>query len=287
MKESFEEPSGNSPSEITKSPKTEGNSDTPGVSVGPEQHPKPDALTEEKAAAAFDASLDEDRWDFKIPKQKSERPTIKRPQRPQKPEQPHAPQRPGPPSWWVATLKFIRTYTKPDTISGLAIQLFLIASVVALVLSVGNAVTGGLIEERETAARDEAMRKVIDADEFMSTGDKNIYLARLGGNTVGYAVMAAPNGYGGPIRLIVGVSPDFKVIGVSLLSMSETPGYGARMQTEPEFLEQFAGRSLPLAYGENGLDALSGATVTSDAVLNGIRNAVKYAIDYVTGGTGS
>jgi electron transport complex protein RnfG len=250
---------------------------------------EPRAPSEADAAAAFEAAVEEGQKEdgLKKPTRKPSFPSIKRLLRPGGPEQPRAPHRPGPPSWWIAALKFIRIYTKSDTVSGLALRLFVITAVTALLLSVGHAFTGDRIEERETEARDAAMRQVIDADEFLPTGDKNIYVARLGGSTAGYAVLAAPNGYGGPIQLIIGISPDFKLIGVSLLSMSETVGYGARMQTEPEFLAQFAGHSLPLNYGENGLDALSGATYTSDAVLNGVRDAIKYAIDYVTGGNGS
>ncbi|MCL2031548.1 MAG: FMN-binding protein [Oscillospiraceae bacterium] len=241
----------------------------------------PAVPSEADAAAAFDAAVEEENRQWLKPEPpEPERPFFKK----IKAEPLRAPHRPGPPSWWTATVKFLRVYTKTDTVSGLALRLFVITAAAALLLSAGNALTGARIGERETAARDEAMRRVIGADEFLPTGDKNIYLARLGGHTVGYAVLASPNGYGGPIRLIVGISPDFKLIGVSLLSMSETPGYGARLQTEPEFLAQFAERSLPLNYGENGLDALSGATVTSGAVLGGVRDAIRYTIDYVTGG---
>ena len=253
----------------------------------PEKAPlTPDALSEKDAAEAFDAAVAE--TGGAVPaRQKNKGKTLgvlTKMRGARDPDRPSVPKRPGPPSYWPKIRKFVYTNTRADTISGLGLILFVITAVTALVLSTGYALTRDVIEERELAARDEAMRAVIDADTFLPSGDAHILLALRNGEAVGYAVTVTPIGYGGPIPLIVGVSPDYKLTGVSSLSMYETPGFGARIQTEPEFLEQFAQRGLPLVYGEHGLDALAGATVTSDAILEGAREAIKRVIDYEMGG---
>lgn len=181
----------------------------------------------------------------------------------------------------------IRKWTHPDTVSGLTLTLFAITAIVALVLSLGHFFTKDIIAQREADARNEAMSRVMQADVFEETENKNLYLAKTGGETTGYALIAAPKGYGGAINMIVGVDLEFKIIGVSLVSMSETPGYGSRAVSEPWFFQQFTGKALPLNYGDGAIDALAGATVTSDAILKGLREALKQTIDYATGGGGA
>jgi electron transport complex protein RnfG len=179
---------------------------------------------------------------------------------------------------------FIKRFVDPERISGLAFTLFAISAAVALVLGAGNALTATVIEENRIAARNEALSAVFDADEFLPTDDtEKLYIAQKEGAVIGYAVQVAPTGYGGPIEMIVGVNPDLTISNVSLIKMSETPGYGQKMQTEDWFLGQFAGKSLPLEYDGEQLDAISGATITSDAVINGMRGALDRVADYLVG----
>lgn len=80
-------------------------------------------------------------------------------------------------------------------------------------------------------------------------------------------------GYIDEITVTVGLNPDgsIEAIDIGGDKFSETPAYGGRA-LEPEFKNQFAGKTAPLEYGE-GLDALSGATVTSQAVLDAVNEA--------------
>ena len=52
---------------------------------------------------------------------------------------------------------------------------------------------------------------------------------------------------------------------------AETAGLGAKAQ-EAEFTDQFLGKAGPFTYGENGVDAIAGATVTSTAVLEALNS---------------
>lgn len=80
--------------------------------------------------------------------------------------------------------------------------------------------------------------------------------------------------------MMVGVDLDGLVTGVSIVKMTETPGFGTRATSESWFLSQFAGQSAAVELG-NGVDALSGATVTSRAIAGGVRIAVNQVLGYL------
>ena len=103
------------------------------------------------------------------------------------------------------------------------------------------------------------------------------------GNTLG-AVMqiTSKEGYGGDICCTVGIQNDGTVNGISILSISETAGLGMKADTE-EFRNQFAGKKADAftytktgATAENEIDAISGATVTTNAVTNGVNAGLSF-----------
>ena len=113
-----------------------------------------------------------------------------------------------------------------------------------------------------------------------------VYRARRHGNPVAAVLtVIAPDGYVGPIRLLVGISADGKVLGVRVTLHTETPGIGAEIAAEPStWLKSFVGRSLDdpaeprwTVRADGGeFDAIAGATVSSRAAVGGVRNAVQY-----------
>lgn len=170
--------------------------------------------------------------------------------------------------------------------------LFAITAVVALLLAFTNDVTEQKIaentEKEQTAARQEVMA---DAAEFekIETGlaeqavpVKEIYAAKdASGELIGYCVSVSPNGFGGAIEIMVGVKPDETLTGIKIVSLSETPGLGSKAQ-EPKFKDQFDGKTVkdPLSVIKSGTPkdnevvAISGATITSNAVTEGVNAAV-------------
>lgn len=100
------------------------------------------------------------------------------------------------------------------------------------------------------------------------------------GNALGYVIeTTSGEGYGGNITLYAGITKDGIVNGVSILSISETPGLGMRAQEV--LVPQFAGKAAAaFTYTKTGsqadseIDAISGATVTTSAVTNAINGAV-------------
>jgi electron transport complex protein RnfG len=95
----------------------------------------------------------------------------------------------------------------------------------------------------------------------------------------------APQGYNAPIQLLVGVSPGGVVTGVRAVAHRETPGLGDRIEiARSRWIETFDGLSLDMpprelwamAKDDGAFDALTGATVTSRAVVNAVRDTLLY-----------
>jgi electron transport complex protein RnfG len=113
-----------------------------------------------------------------------------------------------------------------------------------------------------------------------------VYRARRSGNPVAAVLtVIAPDGYVGPIRMLVGISADGRVLGVRIVAHQETPGIGAAIAAEPSsWLGGFNGRSLTdppesrwtLRADGGDFDAIAGATVSSRATVGGVRKAVQY-----------
>ena len=105
------------------------------------------------------------------------------------------------------------------------------------------------------------------------------YTARRGENYVGAAAeSSSQEGYGGTITIMVGLSADGSVQGVSVLKHKETPGLGARI-TEPEFTGRFAGKSLTgtrwaVSKDQGEIDHITAATISSRAVVGAVKQAV-------------
>lgn len=163
-----------------------------------------------------------------------------------------------------------------------------ITAVSALLLAAVNSVTAPVIDKNETAKMQAAMNNVMSAAdsfeeiEFTASEDcesvDKIYAAKKGGETVGWCVSASPNGYGGAINMMVGIDKNMLITGVDIISQSETAGLGSK-STEPEFREQYIGKGriekvVKSGAGEDEIDAITSATITSKAVTKGVNEAI-------------
>ena len=161
----------------------------------------------------------------------------------------------------------------------LTITLLLITAVVAGLLAFVNELTAGRIDELTRQKAEQAMREVLPAQDYtpldaaLPQGVTEAY--RAGDD--GYVVRVAPNGFGGAIDLMVGVRADGTVNGVAVIAHSETASLGANC-TREEFRAQYAGGAGPFAVGQDGgtIEALTGATVTSRAVTDGVNAALDF-----------
>ena len=97
--------------------------------------------------------------------------------------------------------------------------------------------------------------------------------------------VTAPDGFSGPIRVLVGVAADGKVTGIRILQHRETPGYGDSIESaRSDWVFQFEGRALgdpviggwQLKVDGGDFDQLTGASITPRAVLKAIREVLIY-----------
>ncbi len=156
------------------------------------------------------------------------------------------------------------------------------------------------IEENRVAALNASLAAVFggDADatfaELPGSDETTIYEGTAAnGTALGYAVRLPAQGYGGQITLLVGLGPDLRSIrGIEVVEHIETPGLGGRI-TETEFREQFVGldTQIDLSYVKNiepnadvnEVQAISGATITSSAIVTGINEGLAQAIPAIEG----
>lgn len=179
--------------------------------------------------------------------------------------------------------------------------LFIITLIAGCALGVVYEVTKAPIAAQEAKKKMEAQQGVFaDASAFdaVELDDSIVAAVETNGVTVdevydakdasgahlGYVVQTtSPNGYGGNITLMVGVTADGTSNGYSLLSISETAGLGMNA-TKAEWAAQYAGKTVDAfevtktgATSDNQIDAISGATITSRAVTEAVNTCLAYA----------
>ena len=170
------------------------------------------------------------------------------------------------------------TAKNPNSTARLIIVLFLISAITALALGLVNYVTAPRIAAIEAEKSRAAMEEVLPADSYEEvdyTGGDSLVAKVYKAGDAGYVVEVIPSGFGGAIDMMVGVDMNGTVTGVSIIDMSETSGLGTNASKE-EFRSQFVGATGSVAVTKDGgsIDALTGATVTSRAVSNGVNAAL-------------
>ena len=171
---------------------------------------------------------------------------------------------------------------------GVGARLLLVCAVVAAVVSGVNALTADRYQENLTEEKRQAIVRIFGSDTVtyrtLSGEDaaEPVYEVLEGDRVVGYCVELASPGFGGDISMTVGFEADGRILGVSIVSLSETPGLGSRVQ-EAVYLDQYKGQSGTLTLGED-VDAIAGATVSSRAVTDGVNRAVEILNRTVKGG---
>ena len=144
-----------------------------------------------------------------------------------------------------------------------------------------------LVQEQE---KNEALASTLPgATEFKAVEIKDgnpmiteIYEGSANGEVKGYNFTVTPKGYAGLITTVVGINNEGRVMDIKILSHSETPGLGAKA-VEPAFAGQFKEKLAPQLSvtktppeSDDQIQAISGATITSSAVISGVNTALEY-----------
>ena len=194
-----------------------------------------------------------------------------------------------------------------------ALILFAITLIAGLMLGVVNDITKEPIAQQEQKAKNEACQNVFaaadafeaqeladsaqieqvltdagisgaDVDELMAAKDAS-------GALLGYVITVTDHeGYGGDIQFSMGITNEGTLNGISLLSISETAGLG--MRAGEVLVPQFADKNVSkFTYTKTGatadyeIDAISGATITTNAVVNGVNAGLAYFDKILKGGS--
>lgn len=180
--------------------------------------------------------------------------------------------------------------------------LFAITIVSGLLLGYVNEITKTPIAQAKEKAKQEAYQNVFEQAEFFENADEVdvnvlsrneisgadidevIYAKDSNGNLLGYVLTITDHeGYGGDIQFSMGITLDGTLNGISLLSISETAGLG--MEAEPLLVPQFTDKKVEkFTYTKTGasesddtqIDAISGATITTKAIVNGVNAGLVY-----------
>lgn len=130
-----------------------------------------------------------------------------------------------------------------------------------------------------------------DVTEIQSESGNLTALAKVtdsSGQELGYVAEANAAGYGGPVNVMVGIEETGKIVGVRILDNQETAGLGKKVENDA-FRSQFNDLSATDRYTARNnpdykkIDAVSGATISSEAVAQAINTACE-AWQTVTGG---
>lgn len=205
---------------------------------------------------------------------------------------------------------------KSDSVGTLVIRLLIITACAGLILGLVYSFTKEPIAQQQLRMENEARQTALpEADDFLLIMEadedgvrrasenapnpfpddevippeiQQVYAGLKDGNIVGYTMALVTKGFSPGLSLTVGIDNAGIITGVEIGSHEETPGLGANA-TDPEFLAQYVGADGPIAVVKTPTDstteitAITGATITSNAVTDAVNLVREFYETYLTG----
>ena len=167
-------------------------------------------------------------------------------------------------------------------IARLALTLLAITAVVAVALAGVNMITAPAIAELNAQNTQAAIEAVLPGggNELADFPAVDL-VSKVYASDAGYAVQVTPGGFDNTITMMVGVDKAGNVLGIDIISHTETAGLGAVSDADTPagiaFREQFIGAAGSVSVKKDGgqMDAITGATITSRAVCAGVNAALE------------
>ncbi|RKY33302.1 MAG: hypothetical protein DRP74_00265 [Candidatus Omnitrophota bacterium] len=154
--------------------------------------------------------------------------------------------------------------------------LFSICFFAAILLSAVASITQPIIEETKAEQENNAIKEVMPQARGIEKVEEEglvYYKAKdFSGNNIGYVFISEAKGYSSVIRAVVSITPEGEIIAVKVLEQNETPGIGTQI-TEEKFLSRFKGKK-----ALDNIDSISGATVSSSALIDSVKQTLKKII---------
>ena len=168
----------------------------------------------------------------------------------------------------------------------LALTLLAITAVVAAALAGVNSITAPAISALNAQKTQEAIELVLPGGgEEMADFPATALVSKVYAGDAGYAVEVTPGGFDNTITMMVGVDTEGKVLGISIIKHTETAGLGAvaaaGTPAGESFRGQFVGKSGSVSVTKDGgeIDAITGATITSRAICDGVNAALACTVN--------
>ncbi|HHY03567.1 MAG TPA: RnfABCDGE type electron transport complex subunit G [Thermoanaerobacterales bacterium] len=170
------------------------------------------------------------------------------------------------------------------------VVLMIISIASGAVLALSYEATNPKIQEQARQTLEQSVLNVIPGATKMEVVEKQDMTIYVGiddqGNKKGISFKATGSGFNGPIEIMVGYNPrEGKLTGIQILSMSETPGLGAKIKEEA-FTKQFTQKPVEDEFTvKEDVEAISGATISSTAVADAIKASLDKIVKiYPVGG---
>jgi electron transport complex protein RnfG len=163
---------------------------------------------------------------------------------------------------------------------------------VSVSLLVGiDSVTAPKIAEQERLKVERMLGEMFPAMDDYEPKDLDdsvdgIYTIKSSEVTIGYAFLVIGGGYGGDINILVGLEDETTLKGITIISQTETPGLGTRI-ADTNFTDRFTGMAIDdigLARDGGGIDAVTGATISSRAVVDAVKAEALEKVAQLNGG---
>ena len=176
----------------------------------------------------------------------------------------------------------MKTESMVKYVARLAITLLLITSVVAAALAGVNSITAPAIAKLKAEKVMNAIEQVLPGGgKSVAFTDDTGWVSTVYQGETGYAVEVTPTtGFNGAITMMVGIDNEGKVLGISVVTQTETAGLGAvaaaTTSAGEAFRDQYVGLSVSVSVTKDGgeVEAITGATITSRAICDGVNAAL-------------
>lgn len=162
----------------------------------------------------------------------------------------------------------------------IGVTLLVITALVAAMLAAVDMITKDKIAENQLAEQNAAIGSIYGEGEISTEERSGEFSSNIGkvlavtmnGESAGYCIEVNTSGYGGNIKMMVGINADGTVRGIGIVEIAETAGLGSRAG-DSTYLSQYVGKSEIM--GVSDIDVISGSTVSSKAIMNGVNYAIE------------
>jgi len=166
--------------------------------------------------------------------------------------------------------------------------LVIIVTLGAMLLGLAHHWSKGPIAQAREAALHHMLVQVLPqhdnapARETVIVDGRTVYVARYHGTLVGFSwSIVAPDGYQGPIEILLGVHNDGAIHAIRVIAHTETPGLGDGIVNNQHWIDQFIGQrlgSIHWAVRKDGgdFDQFTGATITPRAVVAAVKQGLEW-----------